>query len=325
MIKYIINISIISVIIVLLSCKKNSQTSSISNKDGSTSVDTLDISYYPNKKIKDILLSEYQKDKNVKLFYSESGALLKKTTNFNNYPQKNYEYENNQLVHEWMEGDIGGCIAITEKESFWNKKGTLIKEIHHTQHGNSCSEKILIHENKEFFENTKKIKSIKYTHESYEGSAECPCGIWKEFDQTGKIIAQQEFSDCKNNSLTCEETENQNILNKWVGNYHIDLQGKGDQEGEEYKISLNISKDSIIYSAEGYQLYQRFLLSAVEENSALTLKYKESLDGTNSWALKNTQDFGKIYLRNGKYIWESPFLNISFTNNQKMIYNLKDK
>ncbi|REC60669.1 hypothetical protein DRF65_19695 [Chryseobacterium pennae] len=140
------------------------------------------------------------------------------------------------------------------------------------------------------------------------------------------------FLSCKENTKTFSipsedvssfvtDTLNQN---KWIGNYDINLQGKGEREGNEYKINLKISKDSVIYYAEGYQLYQRFLLSAVEENSILTLKYKESLDGTNSWALKNTQDFGKIYLRNGKYFWESPFLNISFTNNQKMIYNLKD-
>lgn len=138
---------------------------------------------------------------------------------------------------------------------------------------------------------------------------------------------------CKENtktSLISNEGVSSSVIdtlnqNKWIGNYNLDLLGKGDLEGEEYKISLHISKDSVIYYAEGYQLYQRFLLNAVEENSALILKYKESLDGTNSWALKNTQDFGKIYLRNGKYVWESPFLNICFTNNQKMMYNLNNK
>ncbi|MDR2238210.1 MAG: hypothetical protein LBE92_18960 [Chryseobacterium sp.] len=206
MIKYSINISISLVILILLSCKKNTKASSISKENVSDSVDTLQISYYPNKKVKELLLSEHENHKNVQLYYSETGSLTGKTTNFNHYPQNHYEYENNRLVHQWTEGNIGGCIAITGKEFFWNAKGSLIKETLHTQYGNSCSEKILIHEIKEFFENTKTIKSIQYTHESYEGSAECPCGIWKNLDPAGKIISQQEFPECKNN-VNCEEAE----------------------------------------------------------------------------------------------------------------------
>lgn len=139
---------------------------------------------------------------------------------------------------------------------------------------------------------------------------------------TGKIINHQEFSD-QNNNLIREKIRNQN--NKWIGNYYFDLQGKGEREGNEYKIYLNISKDSVIYYAESYQLYQKFLLKAVENNNSLDLKYQESLDGTNSWALAKTQDFGKLYLKDGKYMWESPFLNISFTNNQKVTYILNNK
>ncbi|MFP3831716.1 DUF5991 domain-containing protein [Chryseobacterium sp. SIMBA_028] len=140
---------------------------------------------------------------------------------------------------------------------------------------------------------------------------------------TGKIISLQKVSD--HNNIVREETRNQDTLNKWIGDYHFDLHGKGEREGYEYKINLKISKDSVIYYAEGYQLYQKFLLKVVENNNSLDLQYQESLDGTNSWALAKTHDFGKLYLKDGKYMWESPFLDISYTNNQKVTYLLNNK
>ncbi|MGU3373827.1 hypothetical protein [Chryseobacterium sp. M5A1_1a] len=145
---------------------------------------------------------------------------------------------------------------------------------------------------------------------------------WEHYkiNTTGKIslVKQKLFS--KDNSNVVD-----NDKNLWKGSYYFDLQGKGEREGNEYKIYLNISKDSVIYYAESYQLYHKFLLKAVENNNSLDLKYQESLDGTNSWALTKTHDFGKLYLKNGKYMWESPFLNISFTNNQKVTYILDNK
>ncbi|PWN66521.1 DUF5991 domain-containing protein [Chryseobacterium oncorhynchi] len=140
---------------------------------------------------------------------------------------------------------------------------------------------------------------------------------------TGKIINPQKVSD--HNDKVREEARNQDTLKKWIGDYHFDVHGKGEREEYEYKINLNISKDSVIYYAEGYQLYQKFLLKVVENNNSLDLKYQESLDGTNSWALAKTHDFGKLYLKDGKYMWECPFLNISFTDNQKVAYLLNNK
>ena len=64
-------------------------------------------------------------------------------------------------------------------------------QIIHSNFGKSCSEKILIREIKEFFENSKKIKSLYYTRESYEGSEECPCGLRKEFDKDGKLMSEK--------------------------------------------------------------------------------------------------------------------------------------
>ena len=181
--------------LVVISCKKGNDTSSHLLRTQTS--DTLEISRYGNKKVKEISLSEYGNDKDVKLQYSETGDLIEKTTNFNSHPQHHYEYKNNKLTHQWMEGDIGGCIAITGKESFWDDKGNLTKEISHTSTGQRCSEKVLIHETREYFEGTRKLKSIQYTHESYEGSDEVPCGDWKEYDQTGKLIRQKIFMDCQ--------------------------------------------------------------------------------------------------------------------------------
>jgi|GEM_PF-6980598 len=53
--------------------------------------DTLNITYYENKKIKELELSEYKGDKNVKLYFLENGRLKQKTINFDSYPTINYE------------------------------------------------------------------------------------------------------------------------------------------------------------------------------------------------------------------------------------------
>lgn len=58
-------------------------------------------------------------------------------------------------------------------------------------------------ETKEFFERSKKLKSIYYTRESYEGSEECPCGVRKEFDINGKLINQNEYSGCTSIFIEC--------------------------------------------------------------------------------------------------------------------------
>lgn len=187
-----------------VSCSKtldNVQTSVNSHKNDA---DTLNISYSENKKVREIELSEYESEKNVKLYFSESGRLKQKTVNFKSYPAVNYEYDDNEkLVHEWIENNIGGCIAISGRELFWNHNGNITKEIKHSSFGNRCSEKILIKETKEFFERSKKLKSIYYTRESYEGSEECPCGVRKEFDINGKLINQNQYSNCTSIFIEC--------------------------------------------------------------------------------------------------------------------------
>lgn len=314
----------------LFSCKKNTDYKSSSISKENKKIDTLEVIYYQDKKVKELFLSEYENEKNVKLFFYENGKLERKVLNFNSYPQNNYEYnQNGKLIHHWKEGDIGGCIATIGREVFWDDKGNISKEVVHTNSGESCSEKILIHEIKEYFSGTKKIKSIKNTRESYEGSNECPCGFWKEYDENEKIISQNTFTECSNTNISCEDDDIQNekssISDKWIGRYELNLIGKGNRTGNEYQIYLDISKDSIAYTAEGYQLYHKFLLTASDNGNELYLKYTKPMDDTNSWALEKTKDFGKITIKNGKYLWESPFLNTSYTDNKKIIYTISKK
>lgn len=320
-------IFILIFIFALFSCKKNFVKEENSSDKITIKGDTLNITYHENQKIKELELSEYEGKKNVKLSFLENGRLKQKTINFNSYPTINYEYdESEKLVHEWKEDDIGGCIAISGDEFFWNKEGYIIKEINHNNFGKSCSEKILVRQIKEFFENSKKIKSLYYTRESYEGSEECPCGLRKEFDKSGKVINQKEFIKCNSATTECDEKTlitSKVISNKWYGKYKLSISGQGNREGNQYLINLLISKDSIIYSAEGYQIYHKFSLDGEENKSKLDLKFLEAQDGTNSWALKKTHDFGKIIIENGKYFWTSPFLDISYTDNKPVRYQLQ--
>lgn len=199
-------IFILVLIFTLFSCKKNFAKEEGSSDKMTIKSDTLNITYYENKKIKELELSEYKGDKNVKLYFLENGRLKQKTINFDNYPTINYEYdESEKLVHEWKEDDIGGCIAISGNEFFWNKAGNMTTQFIHSNFGKSCSEKILIREIKEFFENSKKIKSLYYTRESYEGSEECPCGLRKEFNKDGKLMSEKKWMDCDGYDFECEK------------------------------------------------------------------------------------------------------------------------
>ena len=200
-----IKIFISVLIFTLFSCKKNFEKEENSSDKITIKNDTLNITYHENKKIKEIELSEYNADKNVKLYFLENGRLSQKTTNFNSYPTTNYEYNKNErLIHEWKEDNIGGCIAISDKEFFWDDSGNLTKKITHSSFGESCSEKILIKEIKEFYNKSKRLKTLSFMRESYEGSEECPCGFRKDFDKNGQLISQKEFKECTSTFIECK-------------------------------------------------------------------------------------------------------------------------
>lgn len=316
---------IIFCIFIFLSCKKNTNAQDLSTKKELKN-DTIEINYYSNKKIKDVLLSEYKGEKNVKLFFSQNGLLISKTTNFNQYPQINSEYNNKgKVIHQWTEGEIGGCIGLKDKEYFWNNQGALIKEILHKNTNASCSEKILIRNEKEYYENSKTIKTIKNFHESYEGSEDCPCGEWSSYDKNGKLINQKKYKSCEDfpSCSTNNESLNTSLSKKWLGNFQLTLHGKGAPEGNEYNVNLIINKENVIFELEGYQVYQNFILEASEISNGIKLTYKESIDETKSWALEKTKDFGIITYKNGKYFWDSPYLDISYSDGKKFVYELK--
>lgn len=317
---------IIVCIFIFLSCKKNTNAQDFSAKKELRN-DTLKVNYYSNKKIKDVLLSEYKGEKNVKLFFSQNGVLTSKTTNFNEYPQINSEYNGNgKVIHQWTEGDIGGCIGVKGKEFFWDNQGILIKEIIHESTNASCSEKIIIRKEKEYYNNSKTIKTIKNFHESYEGSEDCPCGEWLNYNKNGNLIGKKIYTSCEElpicNMDVSASTEA--VSEKWIGSYKLIIQGKGSREGNQYNVNLNINKDNVIFELDGYQVYQNFILSATENNNEIQLTYKESIDDTKSWALEKTKNFGVITHSNDKYIWSSPYLDISFTDGKKINMCLKN-
>lgn len=190
------NIILILVILMNISCKKCISTPKLAFIE-QTNIDTLEINYYSNKKTKNLLLSEFEGNKNVKLHYDEEGLLKLKTINYNNYPEINIEFnENEKKIHQWTIDDIGGCIGIKGKEFYWNNKGAIIKEIYHYSTDTFCSEKVIYKIEKEFYENSKIVKSITNHHESYEGSEECPCGEWINYDASGKELNRKSYVPC---------------------------------------------------------------------------------------------------------------------------------
>ncbi len=166
--------------------------------------DTISIQYYNDGKIKEVLLTEYQNEKMVQLSFFQNGFIELKVINYDSYPKKYSKYsEKGNLIESWTEGDIGGCIAKIDTENFY-ENGKLKKTIIHSSLGESCSEKILIAEEKEFYPDENNIKSIKYFQESYEGSDICPCGTHQDFDENGKVLKVKEYPECGSGSLNCE-------------------------------------------------------------------------------------------------------------------------
>lgn len=112
------------------------------------------------------------------------------------------------------------------------------------------------------------------------------------------------------------------IDNEFLGTYKLTI-NENDLDWKNVKeIKLTISEESVLYIAKGYQLYQNFNLSAVEKNNSLRFTFEKANDNTSSWALEQTKDFGKLVFDGKKYIWNSPYLDISFTDGKKHDYVL---
>lgn len=164
--------------------------------------DTLESKYFSSGKLESATFAEYHGEKNVKLTFSESGILASKIANYSGYPRTTSEYDaEGKKIHEWTDGDIGGCIGPVGKELFWAANGTVMKEINYQYSDAPCSEKVTRTTEKTFFAENGGTKSVQNYLQSYEGSEPCPCGTWTDFDNKGTIISQREYAPCDGSPL----------------------------------------------------------------------------------------------------------------------------
>lgn len=164
--------------------------------------DTLESKYFSSGKLESAAFAEYHGEKNVKLTFSESGILASKIANYSGYPRTTSEYDaEGKKIHEWTDGDIGGCIGPVGKELFWAANGTVMKEINYQYSDAPCSEKVTRTTEKTFFAENGGTKSVQNYLQSYEGSEPCPCGTWTDFDNKGTIISQREYAPCDGSPL----------------------------------------------------------------------------------------------------------------------------
>jgi hypothetical protein len=132
------------------------------------------------------------------------------------------------------------------------------------------------------------------------------------------------FYEYKSYFIKSKNKKDKNFLNqKWYGTYLFTMNEDSDDWRDLHDISITINKDSLIYSAKGFQLYQLYNLSVVEKNDTLRLTFEKDLNNTNSWALKKTKNFGIITFNNECYKWVCPYIDISFNNGKNSTYILK--
>lgn len=130
------------------------------------------------------------------------------------------------------------------------------------------------------------------------------------------------FKNYKKILLPQLTTMQNHIDNNLLGTYKLII-NKNDSDWRNMKeIKLIISKKSVNYIAKGYQLYQNFNLLAIGQKDSLVFTFEKANDNTGSWALEHTKDFGKLVFDGKKYVWSSPYLDISFTDGKKYSYEL---
>ena len=112
----------------------------------------------------------------------------------------------------------------------------------------------------------------------------------------------------------------------WIGNYEVKYsENKNKDWKEEQSITLTITKDSILFEAAGYQLFQQYLLNGKIEKNTMRLKYLSAIDNTTSAVLEKTTDFGSIVYDGKKYTWQCPYINLSFGDGKPKDYILEKK
>lgn len=122
-----------------------------------------------------------------------------------------------------------------------------------------------------------------------------------------------------------DNPEKVKISSKWYGTYTLSIGGENEDWRDIKDISLKITKDSILFHAEGYQLDQNYRLTATESDSGLNLHYKNAADNSESAVLRKTKDFGTITSKGKTYKWYSPYVVISFAGSKSGNYTLIKK
>ncbi|WP_185289670.1 hypothetical protein [Chryseobacterium lactis] len=115
------------------------------------------------------------------------------------------------------------------------------------------------------------------------------------------------------------------ISKNWYGKYSLSLNEDSEDWRDIHEITLKISKDSITYMAEGFQLYEFYTL-IIKENkeNRIRLSFLKALDHTeNAVYLKKTKDFGVITFIGGQYLWSCPYIDERFAERKKKTYPLK--
>ena len=132
-----------------------------------------------------------------------------------------------------------------------------------------------------------------------------------------KVIKKWEFKQSKKVDSP--------IAIMWYGIYKVKFEDKNIDWTEKVNITLEVKKDSIIYEAAGYQLFQKYILNGKQQNKILKLEYVDAIDNSESAVLKTTKDFGQISFDGKNYLLNCPYVDISFMNGKKIIYILNKK
>ena len=93
---------------------------------------------------------------------------------------------------------------------------------------------------------------------------------------------------------------------KWFGKYTLTLNQNNDDWREIYDIKIDISKDSIVYEAKGYQLYQRFLLSGISKKDTLFLYISNIEDNIGG---VNFDEESKIIMEGEQFFIKNAYIN----------------
>ncbi len=127
-----------------------------------------------------------------------------------------------------------------------------------------------------------------------------------------KIVSPIEFIDVYQ---TYYIDKIKSIKPNWIGSFNFfnDL-GKIGDSGIFIGYNINISKDSILFSGQGYQTNFYDLCYAKQNKDTLELYYKKTIEGTD-YNKKEKKALFKLYIKNSNYYGKSPVIFIESINN----------